>query len=143
MAVNHVPNGYQTINAGVNIKEAAKAIEWYKKVLGAEERMRMPGPNGAIMHCELQIGNSVLMLSEAVNDPVQTVSAMVYVKDCDAVFNKAVQEGATVRMPLTDHFWGDRAGRVSDPFGNSWFIATHKEDLTPAQIQERLAKMSK
>jgi PhnB protein len=138
MAVKPIPAGYHSITPGMNLKDAAKAIEFFKKAFGAEEKLRMPGPDGKIVHCEMVIGDSHLMFGDAVRDPVQTLSAMLYVDDCDAVFKRAVDAGATVKSPLADFPWGDRGGRVTDPFGNSWFIATHKEDLSKEEIDRRM-----
>jgi PhnB protein len=138
MAVKPIPAGYHSITPGMNLKDAAKAIEFFKKAFGAEETVRMPGPDGKIAHCEMRVGDSVIMLGDAVRDPVQTLHAMLYVPDCDAVYKRAIDAGATAKSPLVDHPWGDRGGRVIDPFGNHWFIATHKEDLSMEEIERRM-----
>jgi PhnB protein len=138
MAVKPIPDGYHAITPGMNLKDAAKAIEWFQKVFGAELKVRMDGPDGKIMHCEMRIGDSNVMFSDAVKDPVHNLHAMLYVQDADAVYKRAVDAGATSKQPVTDKPWGDRAGRVVDPFGNQWFIATHKEDVPEAVIKERM-----
>jgi PhnB protein len=137
MAVKPIPDGYHSITAGMNIKNADKAIEWFQKVFNAELKVKMPGPDGKIVHCEMKIGDSILMLGEAVRDPVHNLHAMLYVTDSDAAFKRAVDNGATVKRPMADMFWGDRAGSVVDPFGNEWFIATHKEDVPPEELKKR------
>jgi PhnB protein len=144
-----VPDEYHTITPSLTLDNAAQAIDWYTRALGAKEIERIAGPDGKIMHAELQIGSSRLM----VNDPMmgyQGPLAMggspaafyVYVEDCDAVFNRAVGEGAKV-LPgmgqLADQFWGDRSGSFTDPFGYRWTIATRKEDLTREEIDQRMA----
>lgn len=141
MAVNPIPDGYHAVSPTTNLKGADKAIDFYRKVFDAKERMRMPGPGGAIMHAEIEIGDSVVMLSEAERDPVFNLSAMLYVKDCDAVFDKAVTAGSKIKMPMQDLPWGDRGGTVIDPFGNQWFIATHKEDVAPDEMDRRMKAM--
>jgi PhnB protein len=139
-----VPEGYHTITPQLTLDNAAQAIEWYKKALGAEELMRSAGPDGKIMHAELRIGDSRIM----VNDPMMggkgpkavggsPASLWLYVEDCDALFNRAVAAGAQVRMPMADQFWGDRCGGIADPQGYTWSIATHKEDLTQEEMQRR------
>jgi uncharacterized glyoxalase superfamily protein PhnB len=139
-----VPEGFHTVTAQLVLDDAASTIDWYKKAFGATERMRAPGPDGKIMHAEVQIGDTILM----VNDPMMggkgpkalggsPASLWVYVNDCDALFNRAVAAGAQVVMPLMDQFWGDRSGTLKDPSGYQWTIATHKEDLTPQEMQQR------
>jgi uncharacterized glyoxalase superfamily protein PhnB len=129
-------------------KGAAKAIEFYAKAFGAKETVRMPGPGGMIMHAEVKIGNSMLMLSD--ENPDQgalspdtiggsATSTMFYTADVDAVFNAAVAAGAKAQMPPADMFWGDRMAQVTDPFGHKWGIATHKEDVSPEEMQKRMA----
>jgi PhnB protein len=128
------------------VKDAAKAIEFYTKALGATEICRMPGPGGKIMHAELRVGDSVFMLADEFPEmkcmsPValngSPVTIMMYVQDVDKAFDQAVKAGATVTMPVADMFWGDRYGNFSDPFGHRWALATHKEDLTPEQMMQR------
>jgi uncharacterized glyoxalase superfamily protein PhnB len=127
-------------------KDARKAIDFYKKAFGAEERCVMPGPDGkGVMHAEIKIGSSIVMLgeenpqypcksAETLGD--SPVSFYVYVNDVDKAFETAVKSGAEVRMPVSDMFWGDRMGTVQDPFGYSWSFATHVKDLTPAEIEK-------
>jgi uncharacterized glyoxalase superfamily protein PhnB len=145
-AKSAIPEGYATVTAQLTIENAAAALDWYRKALGAAELARSLGPDGKIMHAEIRIGNSRLM----VNDDVMggkgpkayggsPASLWLYLDDCDALFNRAVAAGAAVAMPLGDMFWGDRFGAVNDPFGYRWSFATRKEDLTREEIQEREA----
>jgi uncharacterized glyoxalase superfamily protein PhnB len=136
-----VPAGYHTVTPYLNVNGAADAIDFYKKAFGATERMRMPGPDGKVMHAELTIGDSVVMISEAMMQPATQGGIHLYVKDCDALFDQALAAGATATMPLSDMFWGDRWGRLSDPFGQTWSIATHKEDVSPEEMEKRMAAM--
>jgi uncharacterized glyoxalase superfamily protein PhnB len=145
-SANPVPEGYHTVTPYLVVKGAPQAIEFYKKAFGARELCRMFGPDGRkVMHAEVQIGSSRLMLADEVpeggwvapQNGMSPVTIHLYVEDADATFNRAVEVGATVRMPLADMFWGDRFGTVTDPFGHSWSIATHKEDVPPEQMQER------
>jgi PhnB protein len=150
-AVKPIPDGYHTVTPHLVVRDAAKAIEFYTKAFGAEERFRMPGPNGVVMHAELQLGDSVLMLGEeapqmGASSP-QTiggspVSLLIYVKDVDASFARAEKAGGTVQMPPTDMFWGDRYGKLQDPFGHQWALATHKEDVSPEDMAKRMAEMA-
>jgi PhnB protein len=146
MATNPIPEGYNTLTPYLAVDDAAQAIEYYQKAFGAKERMRMDAPGGKIGHAELEIGNSMVMLSDsfpqATTRPPKelggtTGSIFMYVEDVDAVVKKAVDEGATITMEVADQFWGDRFGSIQDPFGHSWSIATHVEDLTPEEIAER------
>lgn len=141
-----IPDGYHSITPYLTVKGAAEAIDFYKKAFGAVEKLRMPAPDGSIMHAEIQIGDSVVMLGEE-NPQMGAVGPktlggapaglMIYVEDVDASFARAASAGATVKMPVADMFWGDRYGRLEDPFGHLWSIGTHKEDLTPEQLDER------
>jgi len=140
MAVKPVPEGYHTVTPFLTLKDAAGAIEFYKKAFGAQERVRMPTPDGKVAHAELQIGDSVVMLSEALQEPVTSASIYLYVPNADATFDRAVKAGAQSTMPLADMFWGDRYGRLTDPFGVRWGIATHKEDVPPEEMGRRAAK---
>ena len=147
--VKAVPEGYHTLTPHLVVRDAAKAIDFYKQAFGAKEIARMPLPDGKKLgHAELQIGDSRLMLAdeflewgskgpEAIGGSPVTLS--IYVEDCDAVFNRAVEAGATVKMPLADQFWGDRYGQVVDPFGHVWAVATHVKDLTLEEIQQAAA----
>jgi PhnB protein len=146
MATKPIPEGYNTLSPALAVDDAEQAIEFYKQAFGAKERMRMPSPDGRIAHAELEIGDSVVMLSDPFphapnKDPKElggtSVGLFMYVEDVDATFEQALGAGATVTMPLEDQFWGDRFGTVTDPFGHTWSLATHKEDLTPEEIAER------
>jgi PhnB protein len=146
MAVKPIPEGYHTLTAYLAVEDADKAIEFYKDAFGAQEMIRMPTPDGKVAHCELQIGDSKLMLSDpfpqsSVRPPVErggtTASIFMYVEDVDASFEQAKKAGAQVVSELEDMFWGDRFGTLSDPFGHVWSIATHTEDLTEEEIAER------
>lgn len=146
MAVKAIPDGYHTATPYLIVKGASDALDFYKKALGATEIMRMPGPDGRIAHAEIKIGNSILMLADeapAMNarSPKtlggSPISIMLYVEDADARFNQAVAAGAKVIRPLTDQFYGDRSGMVEDPFGYTWSISTHKEDVPSEEMQRR------
>ena len=152
-----IPEGYHSINPYLIVRNAAQAIEFYKKAFGAEERFRMQGPDGkSIMHAELKIGDSIFMLAEEsvemkCHSPESIggspVSMYVYVRDVDAIFNQAVSAGATEMNPVKDQFYGDRSGYLRDPFGHLWSIATHKKDLSPEELRKAgetfFAEMSK
>ena len=146
MAVQPIPEGYNTVSPYLAVDDAEKAIEYYKKAFGAEETVRMNGSDGRIGHAELKIGDSHIMLSDpfpqsSTKPPAElggsSVSIFMYAEDVDAVVQKAVDQGATVTMEVEDQFWGDRFGSITDPFGHNWSIATHIEDLTPEEIEER------
>jgi len=138
MAVRHIPQGFHSLVPTTCLKGADKAIDFYKKVFHAEEKARYAGPDGVVHHAELQLGDSVLMLGEAQGIPVANLSACLYVQDCDAVFKRAVDAGATVKRDLQDMFYGDRSGTVVDPFGNEWAISTHKEDVSHEEMERRM-----
>lgn len=147
-----IPDGFRTCTPYMVVKGVAEAIEFYKKAFDAKELMRMPGPGGLIMHAEIQIGNSVVMMCDEmdcgpdmkIQSPASlggtAMSIHLYVEKCDAAFEKAVKAGCKVQMPLMDMFWGDRFGKVADPYGHEWSIATHMEDLTPEEIKQRMEK---
>ena len=146
MAVKPIPEGYNTLSPSLAVDNAAEAIEFYKRAFGAQERGRMEGPGGTIAHAELQIGDSVVMLADpmpqaSTKPPKEvggtTVNLFMYVEDVDAVVRKAVDAGATLTMPVDDMFWGDRFGSVTDPYGHSWSVATHVEDIPPEEMAER------
>jgi PhnB protein len=141
--VKAIPEGHPTVTPGLVCKGAARAIDFYKQVFGAKELMRMEGPGGSIGHAELTIGNSKIMLNDefpgmaAAPAGCTGHSLYVYVEDCDAVFNRAVAAGARADMPATNMFWGDRYGKFTDPFGHQWGVATHVEDVAPAEMERR------
>src|SRR5881396_3744079 len=146
MAVQPIPEGYNTVSPYLAVDDAAKAIEYYKKAFGAEETVRMNGPDGRIGHAELKIGDSHLMLSDPFPQASTTppkelggtsASVFMYVEDVDAVVQQAVDAGATVTMEVADQFWGDRFGTVTDPFGHVWSVATHIEDVPDEEMAER------
>ena len=145
MATKPIPEGYALIPYLV-LDDAAEAIEFYKRAFGATERMRMEAPGGKIGHAELEIGDSIVMLSDAFPQsstrPPRELGAtsagiFMYAEDVDAVVRRAVENGATVTMDVADQFWGDRFGSITDPFGHSWSIATHVEDVPPEEMEER------
>lgn len=149
--VRAIPEGYHTVTPYLFVKGAANAIDYYKNVFGATERMRMPGPNSTVMHAELQIGDSIVMLADehpqmGARSP-QSIggtgsSLHVYVQDVDSVSQKAVDAGAQLLRPVKDQFYGDRSGTIVDPFGHIWSIATHIEDVSPEEMRKRMAAMS-
>jgi PhnB protein len=143
-AAKTVPDGYHTITPQLTLDNAAQTIEWYKKALGADELSRSVGPDGKVMHAELRVGDSRFMVNDVMpgyKGPQafggSPASLWVYVNDSDALFNRAVGAGAKEQMPIADQFWGDRAGAFADPAGYTWWIATRKEDLTPAEMKQR------
>src|SRR5262245_19488211 len=135
--VRPIPEGYHAVTPSLCLEGAERAIAFYAKAFGAVERFRMPTPDGRIAHAELQIGDSRVMLSDAIREPATSASLYLYVTDADAVFARAVGAGARVTMPVADMFWGDRCGSVVDPFGVRWGIATHREDHTSEEITRR------
>jgi len=153
-SVKPVPEGFHTVTPYLVQRDAKRAIEFYTKAFGAEIRKSMPGPDGRVMHAEIRIGDSAVFLSDEfpemspeTRSPQSagcvTGTIFLYVPDVDAVFKKAVEAGARVILPVSDAFWGDRFGKLVDPFGHHWGIATHKEDLTPQEIQKRQAEWEK
>jgi PhnB protein len=155
MSVNPIPEGYHSLTPYLAVERAEEAIDFYKRAFGATERSRMPAPGGMIAHAELQIGDSLFMLSDpfpqsTVKSPKEvggtSVGIFLYVEDVDAVMQQSVDAGATVTMPDEDMFWGDRFGTLTDPFGHTWSIATHKEDLSEeemaARAQEAMASLT-
>jgi PhnB protein len=146
MSVKPVPEGYNTLSPYLAVDDASEAIEYYKKAFGATERVRMNAPDGKVGHAELEVGDSLIMLSDpfpqsSTKPPHElggtSASVFMYVEDVDAIVKQAVDVGATVTMEVQDKFWGDRFGTITDPFGHVWSIATHVEDLTPEEIEER------
>jgi len=144
--VKAIPDGYHSITPYITVDGGAAAIEFYKKVFDAVERLRMDGPNGKVGHTELLIGDSVLMMSDEYPEMNargpktiggSPVSLALYVIDVDAVVKKAVAAGATLERPVENRFYGDRTGTIKDPFGHTWHIATHVEDVSPEELQKR------
>ncbi len=144
--VKPIPEGYQTITPYLTVHDAAKAIDFYKEAFGAQERNRMTTPDGKwVAHAELKIGDSILMLSDEMPGQSCEPSALaetctgfyLYVKDVDDVFERAIAAGGTVKEPLKDAFWGDRVGKITDPSGHEWILATHIEDVSPDELRKR------
>jgi PhnB protein len=143
-AAKPVPQGYHTVTAQLTLDNAAQTIDWYKRALGAEEVSRSLGPDGKVMHAEIKIGDSRIMLNDVMQGSKgpkayggSPASLWLYVENSDQLFNRAVAEGGSVQMPMADQFWGDRAGAIADPNGYTWWIATHKEDFTPEEMKQR------
>ncbi len=148
MPTKSTPAGYHSITPSIIVRDAAQAIEFYARAFGAEEVSRMAGPGGTIVHAEIRIGDSVVMLGEenaqwGTRSPLSTNgnpgSLHIYVEDVDAAFARAVSAGATVRAPLEDAFWGDRYGKVTDPFGHEWGLATRMKEMSPEAMQQAAA----
>jgi len=146
MPVESTPEGYHSVTPYLIVRGGADAIEFYKKAFGAVELFRMPSPDGKIGHAEIKVGDSPIMLADEFPDMGykgpqsiggSPVSLMIYVDDVDTVFKQAVDAGATVKEALQDKFYGDRMGTVIDPFGHRWHLATHKEDVSPEEMQRR------
>jgi len=146
MPTKPIPEGYHTLTAYLTVDDAAEAIEFYKRAFGAKERVRMDTPDGKIGHAELEIGDSLVMLADVfpqsqTRPPKElggsTAGIFMYSEDVDAAVKQAVDAGATVTMEVADQFWGDRFGTVADPFGHTWSIATHVEDVPPEEMAER------
>ena len=135
--VKPIPDGYKTVTPYLNLKDAHTFIDFAKKAFGAEERARMAMPDGKIGHAEITIGDSIMMLSEAMQAPHKSGSFFVYVTDVDAWMARAEKAGCKVDMPAANQFWGDRFGKLTDPFGNGWAVATHIEDVAPAEMERR------
>ena len=150
-AKSFVPEGYRTVTPHLTMAGAAAAVEFYQQAFGAEEIVRMAAPDGKLMHVEIKIGDSFLMLTDEFPEMGGSlgpkalggspVTITLYVPDVDAVVARAAKAGAKVTMPVSDQFWGDRYGQLEDPFGHRWAVATHKEELTPEEIGERARKM--
>lgn len=135
-----IPEGFHTITPNIIVDDAEAAIAFLKTALGASERYRLTTVNGKIAHCELSLGDSIVNLGESMEGwPAHSLVAQIYVEDSDALFKRAVAAGASVIMPMTDMFFGSREGRVSDPFGNIWTIASLKERVSPAEMQSRMS----
>jgi PhnB protein len=146
---DYIPEGFHAITPALTIKNAPQAIEWYKKVFGAKEVMRLIDQDGNIAHAELRLADSRIMLGEENPDynkgPDTLCGTPVvmnyYVRDVDAVVNRAVDEGATIIFPVNNQFYGDRSGRIQDPFGHVWIISTHMEKMTIEEMQRRFHKL--
>ena len=145
--VRPVPEGYHTVTPYLTVNGAARAIDFYQRAFGAKEIMRMNGPDGKIGHAELRIGDSVIMLADEMpNAGTRSPQSLhgtagglfLYVEGVDKIFNQAISAGAKVDMPLENMFWGDRYGRLTDPFGHSWSLATHVEDVPPQEMERRM-----
>ncbi len=141
-----IPEGFHSVTPSLTVKNAAAAIDFYKKAFGAEELMRLNSPDGKVAHAELKIGDSIIFLGDEFDmgfaRSPQTLGGTtgalnIYVPDVDQAFERAVKAGAQVRMPVADMFWGDRYGNVADPFGHIWSLATHKEDVSEEELEER------
>jgi PhnB protein len=151
--VSYIPKDYNTITPYLIVKGAAQAIEYYKKVFGATELLRMNGPDGKVGHAELKIGNSHVMLADenpamgqghtsASTIGQSPVSLYVYLPDVDTVVKRAAAEGGKILKPVEDQFYGDRSGFLQDPFGHLWGVATHVEDVSPKELEERMKKVT-
>jgi PhnB protein len=149
MAVKKIPEGYHSVTPYLIVRGGERALEYYKRAFGAEERFRMDGPEGTIGHAEIQIGDSIVMLADenpawharapeaGVAPPVQL---MIYVEDVDDTFTRALAAGAKEKMPIKNQFYGDRSGTLTDPFGHVWTVATHVEDVSPEEMERRAAE---
>ena len=147
MSVKPIPDGYHTLTPFLTVRDAIRAIEFYKQAFGAQERGVMKGPDGKVMHAELKIGDSIIMLSDefpefgALSPQSSGGAGMglhIYVDGVDAAFDRAVKAGAQVEMPLAEQFWGDRYGKLKDPFGHKWSIATHTKDLSMEEMKRSM-----
>ena len=150
--VKPVPDGYHTATPYLIVDGGATAIEFYQRAFGAKEIMRVPAPGGKVGHAEIKIGDSVIMLADEAPEMDarspksyggSPVSILLYVEDVDKQFAQAVAAGGTSTRPVTDQFYGDRSGSLKDPFGHTWHISTHKEDVSPAEIKKRMDAMKK
>ncbi len=144
--VKPIPDGHHTVTPNLTVKGAAAAIDFYKRAFGAKEQFRMAMPDGNIGHAQILIGDSILMLADEFphwsKSPQSLngtpVTLVVYVEDVDAVFSRAVDAGATVKLPVENKFYGDRSGCVVDPFGHLWMLMTHVEDVPPQEMKKRM-----
>jgi PhnB protein len=150
MSVSPIPDGYHAATPYLTVSPAAEAIDFYSRAFDAQERYRMPGPGGSVMHAEIQLRDSVLMLAD--ESPMGTSKApkslggtsaalLLYTEDVDAAYQQAIEAGAEEIQAPVDMFWGDRYAKVRDPFGHEWMLATHVEDVTPEEMQRRFAAM--
>ncbi|HTW56611.1 MAG TPA: VOC family protein [Terriglobales bacterium] len=145
MPVKPIPDGYHTLTPFLTVRDAARAIEFYKSAFGAKERGVMKAPDGKVMHAELMIGDSIIMLSDEFPDfgalSPQSIGGSssglhIYLDNVDAAFERAVKAGADIEMPVMDQFWGDRYGKLKDPFGHKWSIGTHVKDLSMDEMKK-------
>lgn len=156
MPAKPIPEGYHSVTPYLTVRDAARAVEFYKQAFGAKEKGVMKGPGGKVMHAELVIGDSIIMLADEFPEfgslSPQSIGGSasglhIYIEDVDSAFDRAVKAGAKVEMPVADMFWGDRYGKLQDPFGHRWSIGTHKADLTMEEIEkaqeEFMAKLPK
>ena len=148
--VKPIPDGHRTVTPYLAIKNAAKALDFYTRAFGAVESYKLMMPDGRVGHAEIRLGDSLIMLADEFPEyggkapdtlGGSPVSLHLYVEDVDAFVKKAVAAGAKERKPVTDQFYGDRSGQLEDPFGHLWWVATHKEDVPPAEMQKRVEKM--
>ena len=138
-----IPDGYTTVTPSLVLKDCSKAIDFYKRALGAQELMRMPGPDGKIMHAEIKVGNSQIMMNDEIMGAKSAetlggspVNFYLYVEDADSWHKKALAAGCKEILPVSDMFWGDRMGAVSDPYGYKWNFSTHVKDMTPEEMKQ-------
>ncbi len=148
MKTKYIPEGFHAITPYLTVKDAKQAIDFYKRAFGARERVTMPTPDGKVAHAELQLADSIIMLGEECPEHGSVspetlegspVGLALYVEDVDKAFNRAVSAGASVKEPVNDKFWGDRAGSLTDPFGHKWMLLTHVEDVAPDEMKRRMA----
>jgi uncharacterized glyoxalase superfamily protein PhnB len=152
MTVKAIPEGYHTLTPSMTVRNAERAVEFYKQASGAVEKGVMKGPDGKVMHAELRIGDSLFMLADEFPQfgslSPQTIGGTgtglhIYVEDVDSAFDRAIKAGATVEMPVSEMFWGDRFGKLVDPFGHKWSIATHTRDMSAEEIEEAQSEFMK
>ena len=141
--VSWLAKGYPVLSSVAVLDDCAGAIDWYKKVLGARQRLRLDMPGGTVAHCELGFGDAVLMLGSPMPPqfPPKAACLGIYVKDCDAIFQKALRAGARALIEPADQFYGDRSGRFVDPFGNEWIVTTHIKDVSEREMKKAMAQM--
>jgi uncharacterized glyoxalase superfamily protein PhnB len=143
--VKAIPDGFHTVTPHLMVRDANRALDFYKKAFGAEVLHVMPGPGGKVMHAAVKIGDSIVMLADEFPEHGSTAGASgdalhIYIDNVDAAFQRAVSAGASVKMPVMDMFWGDRYGQVVDPFGHTWSLATHTRDMSPEEMQKEQEK---
>jgi PhnB protein len=142
MGYRGIPKGFHTITPNIIANDAEQAIEFFKKAFGATENYRLTSSDGKITHCEMKLGDSVFNVGSSMEGwPARGLAAQIYVENSDELFERAVEAGSSEIMPMTDMFFGSREGRISDPFGNIWTIATLKEDVAPDEMQRRITAL--